>query len=321
MSILKRLSLGVLTTLAFASVVSASSFRAADIIYLPAVARAAGAGGSFFKTDVTISNVSSSPVIVSIAYAPTGGGDNSGVTNTLVNLPVLQPGERREIVDIASSVLNRGGDGVVTNGYLIFFACRQGGNCSNCDTNSGDCLLITVQGRIYNSKSDGSSFGQSFPGIPWYNYVAVTSSDRGLDKVFIAGLRNSGSPGVSGFRSNIGIVNASQFSKTVIRVKLFNNTGTQLGSIDQTLEPLGHIQFPATNISSTFSGDGFVTLEQVSVTPAPGQTDSNPGFMAYGSLLDNITSDPTTLEATYNVVMPFDCIYGSKPQKRLVKRQ
>lgn len=305
----KRFSLGVLSMLMFASAASASSFRAADIVYLPAVARLQGAGGAFFKTDVTITNTSTSRVVVQVAYVE-GSGDNSTAPNTLVTLPTFLPGERRELIDIAQSALNR----QTANGYLIFFSCREGGNCTSCDTNPGDCLNITVQGRIYNDTS-GGTFGQSFPGIPWYSYAALTSTTQGTDRLSINGVRNN-----ANYRTNVGLVNASQFSSTVLRLRLFNNSGTQVGEMDQTLGPLGRVQLPVTQVAAAFSGDGYITVEQISATPTSGQTDAVPGFFAYGSLLDNRTSDPTTLEAQFNVPLPFDCVYGSKAQRRMVRR-
>lgn len=315
MSNLKRLFLSTLVVAMSTGVASASSFRAADIVYLPAAIRAAGAGGAFFKTDVVVSNVSDQRVVVQVAYAPTGGGNNAGITAAMRALPggTLLPGERRDISDITQQL----GITDPANGYLIFFACREGGNCTDCDANPADCQLITVQGRIYNSASNGSSFGQLFPGIPWYNYVSVESADIGLHRVFIPGLRNIGQAGVSGFRSNIGLVNASQTSSTELRVTIFSSTGQQLGQSNFTLGPLGHLQFNAANLGLT--GNGWALVEQVSATPT-GTDPANPGFMAYGSLLDNVTNDPTTLEAQYYVELPFDCVYGSKPKKRMVKR-
>jgi hypothetical protein len=309
MSKSKRFSIALLFMLTFASVASASAFRAADIVYLPAVARLQGAAGSFFKTDVTITNTSSSRVVIQVAYVE-GSGDNSAAPNTLITLPTFGPGERRELIDFAKSALNRDG----ANGYLIFFSCREGGNCTSCDTSAGDCLNITVQARIYND-TPGGTFGQSFPGIPWYSYAALTSTTQGTDHLSINGVRNN-----ADYRTNIGLVNASQFSSTVLRLRVFNNTGTQAGEMTQTLGPLGRIQFPVTQIAAGFTGDGYVTVEQLSATPTPGQTDAVPGFFAYGSLLDNKTSDPTTLEAQFDVPLPFDCVYGSKAQRRLVRR-
>jgi hypothetical protein len=305
----KRFSLGVLSMLMFASVASASAFRAADIVYLPAVGRLQGVGGSFFKTDVTITNASTSRVVVKFAYLA-GSGDNSPALDTQITLPTFEPGERRELIDIAQSVLGRD----TANGYLIFFSCREGGNCTSCDSNAGDCLNIAVQGRIYND-TPGGTFGQSFPGIPWYSYAALTSTTQGTDRLSIDGIRNN-----ANYRTNLGLVNASQFSSTVLRVRLFNNNGTLVGEMDQTLGPLGRIQFPVTQIAAAFTGDGYVTVEQVSATPTSGEGDALPGFFAYGSLLDNRTSDPTTLEAHFDVPLPFGCVYGSTGQRRMVRR-
>lgn len=302
----KRVSLVVLSSmLMFAAVATASTFRAADIVYLPAVARLPGAAGAFFKTDVTITNTSTSLVVVQVAYVE-GSGDNSTAPNTRITLPTFLPGERRELIDIAQSALGRES----ANGYLIFFSCREGGNCTSCDANAGDCLNITVHGRIYND-TPGGTFGQSFPGIPWYSYAALTSTTQGTDRLSINGVRSN-----ADYRTNIGLVNASQFSSTVLRLHLFNSTGTQAGEMDQTLGPLGRIQFPVTQIAAGFTGDGYVTVEQVSATPTPGQGDAVPGFFAYGSLLDNRTNDPTTLEAEFNVPLPFECVYAAKPQGR-----
>jgi hypothetical protein len=309
MSISKRFTLAMLSTLMFASGASANAFRAADTVYLPAVARLQGAAGAFFKTDVTITNTSTSRVVVQVAYVE-GSGDNSTAPDTLVTLPTFAAGERRELIDIAKSALNRES----ANGYLIFFSCREGGSCTSCDTNGEDCLNIAVQGRIYND-TPGGTFGQSFPGLPWYSYAAFTSTTQGTDRLSINGVRND-----ADYRTNIGIVNASQFSSTVLRLRLFNDTGTQVGEMNQTLGPLGRAQFPVTQIAAGFTGDGYVIVEQVSATPAPGQTDAVPGFFAYGSLLDNRTSDPTTLEAQFNAPLPFGCVFGAKVQRRMVVR-
>jgi ferredoxin len=295
--------------LMFASVASANVFRAADIVYLPAVARLPGVAGAFFKTDVTIINTSTSRIVVQVAYVE-GSGDNSTALNTLITLPTFAPGERRELIDIAQSALNR----ATANGYLIFFSCREGGNCSNCDSNAADCLKIAVQGRIYND-TPGGTFGQSFPGLPWYSYAAFTSTPQGTDSLSINGVRNN-----ADYRTNIGLVNASQFSSTVLRLRVFNNAGTPVGEMNQTLGPLGRIQFPVTQIAGGFTGNGYVTVEQVSATPTPAQADAVPGFFAYGSLLDNRTSDPTTLEAQFSAPLAVDCANVSMAQRRTIRR-
>ncbi|HVT05640.1 MAG TPA: hypothetical protein VHL58_19955 [Thermoanaerobaculia bacterium] len=287
----------------------ASNFRSGDLVYLPAVARLQG--GAFFNTDVVIANVNSSPVVVSIVYAPTGV-DNSTVTSgPNVRDITLAAQERREIIDVMKTVFNLD----AANGFLLFFACKQGGNCSStCTTNPTDPRSITVEGRIYVQKTDGSTFGQLFSGYPWYSYVSTNDAAKFLDKVTIAGVRVSGSLGVSGFRTNLGIVNASVDYRSPMLITLFNNNGTVFGTKTVDLAPLQHFQKAITDPSlfPTFSGSGYIQLEQVSPPLAPGGcSQGTPGFLAYGSLLDNVTSDPTTLETQYNIDLPIDCVYGT----------
>lgn len=310
--------LGAATTLLMTGVAAANTFRAADLIYMPAVARAQGGGGAFFKTDIVISNLTSDRVTVDVVYMPTGAGnDNSGAINNFVTLPTLAPGERRVIDDFvaASNGLNRQD----ANGHLIFFACREGGNCA-CE--SGDCpdfRLISVTGRIYND-APGGTFGQAFPGLPWYNYASIENTEFGYHRVVINGVRNVGSPGVSGYRTNIGLVNSSMFSATTLRLTMFNTQNQSVGQTDVTLAPLAHMQAPVTQFFSNFSGDGYVRVEQIAYTPRAGESDAVPGFFAYGSLIDNRTADPTTLEAIFERQLDLDCLFGSKPIRRGVNR-
>lgn len=307
----------------------ASNFRAADQVYLGAVARVAS-GNVVFLTDVVISNVSDSTVKVEVALSEgIGGTANATSAANIKTVGVLAPGERREIVDFAATVLGRPTG--TTFGQAIFFACKDGGNCSDCNTNAADCKNITVEARIYSVATSGCpngattcTNGQLFSGIPFYNFVSRDSASRGLDKIAIVGLRQTGTrtAPASGFRSNLGFTNATNTGSTVLLVKAFTNAGVQIGADARvSLGPLGHFQTAVTTLFPTFSGAGFVTVEQESVTPA-GPEESIPGFLAYGSVLDNSTDDPTTLESQYLEPLDFACVYGSgKTAKRLVKRQ
>lgn len=304
----------------------ANNFRAADLVYLPAVASTPGGGGSFFKTDVFISNISGSTVDVDIAFAPTGGGDNtSALLPANMRRITLAPGERREVIDILASLFGQQG-----LGQLLFFACRQGGNCDDCDADSSDCELITVQGRIYTEGGGNAcpqaapncTFGQLFSGIPWYNFASGDdlSTSLGYDSVFMAGIRQG-----TAFRSNVGITNASTDYSMVLRIRLFSNSGQPVGTAERTLGPLGHIQANVAALFPGFSGNGFVVVDQTSstrVTPVtePPSEAPIPGFFAYASMVDNVSNDPTTLEAQFNQELPFACVYGDaskNPQSRL----
>ena len=140
----------------------------------------------------------------------------------------------------------------------------------------------------------------------------------------IQGLRNTGTQGQANtYRGNIGLMNASQYSTTQLLVKLFDKTGAQIGTYTSpTLGPLGQQQLPVSQMFSSFTGanavGAYVTVEQVSVLPtsdaaAAGCQGGCPSFLTYGSLIDNGSDDPTTLEAQY--VAPLSdaaqqCIYN-----------
>lgn len=327
----------MLVTAALAAVVCAtsfaSSFRAADTIYLPAAGKLVGGGGTaFFRTDVWIANLSNDAVVVDVAFAPTadagGPKDNRGVTANAVRLPgqALAANERREIIDIMGQVFGFT-DAQTSFGQLIFFACRQNGTCSGPNPVVTDFRNITVEARIYTTEAGtGRTYGQLIPGIPWYSYISADAQSVGLNTAFIVGVRQTAE-----YRTNIGLTNASQFSTTTVRVRLFNPNGTQFGSdFNQALPPLAHIQnsvgamFPGFNASG-----GWVTVEQTNVVPTdPGDPVCGtgcPGFLAYGSLLDNRSNDPTYLETQFTQSFEqsqADCIFGAgnTPPRRAVRR-
>jgi hypothetical protein len=309
----------------------ASNFRAADVVYLNAAGRVQGAGGALFKTDVVIANVSNAAVEVDAVFLqPTGGGDLRGSFDTdFVTIGTLQAGQALLIEDIVQTTFGRSAH----FGHMIFYSCRVGGNCDDCDANPADCLPITVQGRVYDDGDPGRTVGQLFSGLPWYSYISTAVSQHGLDTAWITGIRQDAAGAIPGYRSNIGVVNASEFSSTVIRVRLFRNNGTLFNQHNVTLGPLGHRQQNVTAMFPGFTGEGYVILDQISVTPTnPDDPDEfiregAPGFFAYGSVLDNATNDPTTLEAMYPVPLDFNQVYAPKtgddaaPQpRRLVRR-
>lgn len=317
MSNLKKSMAAVALLLASAATASASAIRGADTIYLPIAGRAAGANNSFFRTDLFITNLSSDRVQVELAYAPAGeNNNNAGATAPSATQKIVLAGnERREIIDATSVIFNQ----TAGTGGIVFFACREGGNCANPDTATGDLRNISVQARIYTTAGDGSTFGQIIPGIPWYFYISNEAFDQSLQRAFITGLRST-----TEFRTNLGLFNYSTNTTITVRIRIFNGTGAQQGGdITRTLAPLAQVQFP---LASSFSGTGFyATLEEVSFTPDAGVDASTAahGFFAYASLLDNRSNDPTYLEAQYFESLDIDelrCLFSSKPQRRARRR-
>ena len=332
----------------------ASNFRGADQVYVPAAGHLGGSTGTFIS-DVFIANLSSDAVSVSVIYSALGAGQQN-----FNNILHLAANERRDISDFFPTVLN------LQSGFgqLIFNACKEGGNCdtSTCPGGSSgvcpDFRNISVESRIYQILSNcagtysaavcaaaGTSAatqpttGQLFSGLPWYSFTSSDAAAVGLDKVQITGFRNTGGAGQAGtYRSNVGLVNASQYSTTTLVVRLFDGaTNNPIGNPAQvTLGPLGVSQSGIAALFPSFTGtagkNAYITVEQTNTSPtgdaaAAGCGNGCPAFFAYGSVLDNVSGDATTLEPQYLKPLTdaaVNCIYnqvckGSFNPKRAVK--
>ena len=299
----KQLGVAAAITL-FAGAAMASNFRAADQVYVPAAGHVSSASATFVS-DVFISNLSDDSVDISVILA-------TGTAGTQIPFPkvlTLAARERRELRDFVKNTLNQQS----ALGQLIFNACKSGADCTPDPTTGFNTNYrnISVETRIYSvalnaDTNTAPTTGQLFSGIPWYNFVSESASGAGLDKVFITGIRNTAQ-----YRTNIGFVNASQFSTTTITGTLFSGSGTQLAQSSFTLQPLGSAQtgvgtpslFPSFTQASTATG-AYAIFQQGSTTPtadaaANGCPTGCPAFFAFGSVLDNQTNDPTTLEPQY----------------------
>lgn len=322
---IRRITLIAIAVLAVASIASASNFRAADIVYLPSAGKVAS-GSLVFATDVYITNLTTSKVVVSVGFGETGtAANNATLPQNLKTLATsLAPGERRLVADITGTLFPEK-DGKL--GFLVFFACKEGGTCTDCDLNPADCSLISVEGRIYSfpvGNPAGGTKGQLFFGYPWYSFVSPNDASLSLDKVFIVGLRNEGVRPTSGYRTNFGILNASQDYTGQVKVSVFTGTGTLVGEKTYTLGPLGHFQGNILDAAPAFTTNnsiGYAVIQQTGSTLVPdGCAACAPGFFVFGSVLDNITDDPTTLESVYTQQLDLRCVYGSKADRRPVRR-
>jgi hypothetical protein len=293
---------GIAAALALSTAAAmASNFRAADQVYLPIGGHIAG-GNALFISDVFLTNLSTDTVTVSVIFS-TGG---AGAIQTGFTPITLLPLERKELPDFFSTNLN------ITNGLgvVIFNGCKQGTDCGPATQDasgfSPNYRNISVESRIYSTITGvAGTTGQDIPGMPWYSFVTMDQAATGLDKVFITGIRNT-----AAYRTNIGFVNASQYSKDMqLKATLFSGTGAVLGTYTETLGPLGQVQrsvgsiFPGFPTAATSTG-AWVQIEQIASSPTADApqgctTTGCPAFFAYGSQLDNISGDPTTLEAQY----------------------
>src|SRR5689334_20448405 len=308
----------------------ASNFRVADQVYVPIAGHVQG-GASLFVSDIFISNLSTDAVTVSILYGQQNG---KGAFQSFPNRITLNAGERKEFIDFFPTVLP---EIQAPFGLLVFNACKSGADCTPDPTTfeNANFRPISVESRIYavNAGSDPKTAptnGQDMPGIPWYNFVSSSESAAGLAKVFITGFRNN-----TNYRSNLGVVNASQFSSTQLIATLKDGaTGAQIGQ--QHVYNLAPLTFEQANISGLFNlasvtnpptTNMYVELEQgpstkTSDADANGCSDGCPAYLTYGSVLDNQTSDPTTLEAQYKQALTntqIACIYNPDLAQRSLK--
>lgn len=323
---------------------SASNFRAADQVYIPVAGHLQGSSGTFIS-DVYLANLTDDTVSVSVIYQPIGQNLNVTPGQTIgtefKNVIELAPRERKEFPDFFQSGLGQ------TSGFgqLIFNGCKKGEDCGAATQDpltgaSPHFRDITATSRVYQipngAGANPPTTGQLFTGIPWYHFISSEQAANGLDKVFLQGLTHSGVAGQAGtFRTNLGAANASQYSFTTIIFKLYRGRLRDedlLGQYQVELGPLGNVQvgfsqaFPNAPLGSNY----FVTVEQrpgAATTDAPVDcTAGCPAFLAFGSVLDNITGDATSIEAVYLKALPpdaIDVIYpqsvGGKPIRRVVR--
>lgn len=330
--------LGIAATLilcAFSA--SASNFRVADQVYVPIAAKAQGSSG-LFVSDAYISNLSSDAVDVSIIYVPVNanaGGTTPANLEEIRGRITLQPFERKEYPDVFGSGLGRNSG----FGLLIFNGCKANTSCGaeTQDPSTGfspNFRPISVQTRIYQitPQRPAETTGQLFSGIPWYHFVSKLQSNVGLDKVFITGLTQTGTAGQANtFRANIGVVNASEYSQTRIVFRLYQGAMTEANKKAEAvrdLGPLGNALYGFPELFPGISGSNFfVTVEQTNVVELPnrpqGCIEGCPAFLAYGSVLDNLSGDATTMEAQYMIALDpavIEKLYPPSAGKQTMRR-
>lgn len=290
------------TILLLAPDAHAQAFRAGDQVFLPAIGSVTNANG-IFASDVALSNLTADDIAVSVTFTQVNTGNP--VPQRFPGVVHLKARQRLEFSDFTRSTLHV--DGV---GMAVFNGCKEGANCA---ADAAGYRGISVESRIYSSAfANGPTVGQDLPGIPWrQTATSDVACCAGLQTLQIVGIRAS-----TQWRTNIGLVNASEFSSCYLVVSLYD--GTDGGLRDQVpvrLGPLENLQqsvvamFPKLADWSRLNRgrsvtNAVVTITQGGITPtadavANGCPAGCPAFLAYGSMLDNQTNDATTLEAQY----------------------
>jgi hypothetical protein len=226
-----------------------------DMTFIPAAALAAGLEGAFFSTDLDLNNAGSTAIGYQLLWLPRGA-DNSNPTRS--RRFSLAPGAGVRYANVLDEVFGLKPDQV---GALAVEATGTG---------------LLAMSRTYNlpPAEVAGTFGQELAGIPADGMIPT-----GVKRRIIFMDENSE------VRANVGCQNGGDGPITV-NIQLFNSQGRSLETKAMNLPPRSNDQ-----ITRVFRSHAPITGGYVDVsTPTPGAT-----FTCYGSVLDNQTSDPTTV--------------------------
>lgn len=230
---------------------AASSISAAE--HYLAIAGSVGV----FRTDARIFNPSTTKDITIIArFLAVGNLDNSNATARTITVPKRQ---MAVFDDVVASLFQTSGLGAIS-------------------LTSPDDFVSNL--RIYAQGANGTN-GQFVPGLD------VSAAET---KGVLLQLKNAGSRGVSGYRTNYGLVNPNATSARVT-LRLYDRSNAKVAEQVITLLPFGVIApTPVTTISGLPSGvdltDGWLSYE------------SDVKVFAYISATDNLTDDGTYVFAS-----------------------
>jgi len=221
---------------------------------IPAAAYAAGAEGSFYETDLDISNAGTSAADYRFAWLPRGESNKEPLESDLFTLGT---GKSVRYANVLAEIfdLEPGSFGALT-----------------IEASSQNLLAMA---RIANTPQESTvgTFGQTMPPITIDDFIPLGERRR-----LLFGTENAD------MRFNVGCMNASD-TATRVDFELFATDGTLLGSESVVLMPWSNDQ-----LNRIFDAYHPVTGCVDFWTDIAGTQ-----IYCYGSMLDNVTSDPTTV--------------------------
>ena len=318
-----------------------ASFQAAELIYVPAVAQTEGAANAEWKTDLTVTNVDDVVIDVAMVYLPSGLQSNAGrfvdrsawlggreddgfgfIDERLADIPPNGTVVLRDVV--GEHWLEQSG----LNGFgaMVVFVYEAG---TLEDDGSNIAALGVVNARIFNDTmvylpdpdthgfiESPATYGQTMPGVAWYNLADPAAVvEDGVDfsyMVLVGGEENAN------YRFNLGVLNGSD-PQTAITIALqafqpdgepyVNDEGNPLIVI-QTVPPLAHLQWfrvfsslwGLTDVESSMIKVSFVGWSSSSPDPVP-------AFITYGSIIDEVSNDPSTVMGSFAYPFNVECMF------------
>jgi len=264
-----RLKAAVLLACIGISATTALALQEASELFLVSVGRGQGAcpGGvcSEWRTSVWITNPSASATAqVEIAFLKRGQANTSPAAVTVS----IGPNASEQFTDIFNDTFHLDG---------VFGALRLRSNIPIV------AFSRTFDANVHTSKGVGTA-GQDLPGIPFEGGIPSGKS------TLVAGLAQD-SAGT--WRSNFGLVEEMGQSCTV-QADVLDGAGNVVGSKTYQVLPFEAMQPAITDIGAPAGTNQRVRLSV---------TAGNGAIIAFGSLIDNTTGDPTTSDQVRGLVL------------------
>lgn len=241
-----------------------------DTYVLPIVGNAVGQANIRWISEFHLFNPQAHDLTVTLIFLPTHGEQAQLVTFD------VDPNATAFSENLLSDVFVTDGTGSVTGSLLVAVLPENNRHISD------DVLAraVLVNSRAYYRAASGT-YGQHLRGV-WtglqdYSTDGVTA--------IASGIRNEGTLGVTGYRTNIGAVNLGRYSATVY-VSVYDEDGrTVRSNIPLEVPPQGHIQDRLP-----------VTVDHGSVEFLVEDRFQDAVVFAYASVVDNRTADGVYIE-------------------------
>lgn len=228
-------------------------------LVFPVVGRVAGAGGTEYRADVRLVNLSGFATDVLLEYYAAGGVSNA--TPTATATVTLGAGEQKVLDNVAKTLFNVDAG----TGALRVISSRP--------------LIGTA--RIYNDQRvvGAGTFAQ---------FILAADENVAWTRGVLPMLSNQPVASRAGYRSNIGWFN-HQTTGTNVTFRAHDNSGNVVAtSQPQAIAPFTHAQVP---LASLFPG--LATMENLYVT----FDSDNDSLFVYASVVDNVNGDAIYIPA------------------------
>ena len=259
----------IVVIVSIAVAVPASAQFASPFHVIPVIAKVAGSQGTDWRSDGSITNLSSQAVTVRMEFLREAR--NNLFTGSFSRSVNVATGETLTVEDILGTYFPSEGN---TKGMLMMMA----------DDNGTDSQMLAVTTRTYNAANPNATYGQTVPS----NFIGV-----------LFGLGRSVMPGASWdsrFRTNVGVCNIGPVPVVVV-IDIYRANGTLASSVTRTVESFSMRQWRLADlgVSSLSGGRVEVRLDDSTQGWNPCDTGSVPFLssllMTYSSKVDNATGD------------------------------